>query len=255
MATAFAGTAPAARPRFHLYMAGAVVLIAFGGFIPTYWRPVAGGSFTGQPVMHLHGLLFFAWTLLFFSQSALVAAGRTADHRKWGMLGVGLVGMMTVTVPLAAINSMWAAERLGPHALELARRFTAVPLVSLPIIVGMFGLAIANVHRPEVHRRFMLLMQVPLLQAATGRLVKLALTPPGTPPGPPPGAFVSVPAGLLMDLLIVAAMINDRRTIGRVHPVYAGGLAVLVAEQLLVVPISTSAAWLAFATWLQHLVR
>lgn len=244
------------RPRFWLWMAVAVVLIAFGGFVPPYWSRVATGSFTGQPIMHLHGWLFFAWTLLYFSQNALVAAGRIADHRAWGMAGIFLVGMMAISVPLASINSMWVADRLGGPAMgDLARRFSAVPLTGLPLIIGFFGFAIANVRRPEWHKRLMLLMQIMLLEAAAGRITPYLLVPGGPRPGPPPGAFVSLPGGLAVDLLIVAGMIYDRRTRGAVHPAYKIGLSIILAQQFLVVPISMSAGWLNFAVWLQHLVR
>src|SRR5579859_2473438 len=70
---------------FYLWMAGAFLLIAFGGFLPTYWMPVAAGTFHRPPIVHIHGLLFFAWTCFFFAQTALVAAGRTPDHRTWGL--------------------------------------------------------------------------------------------------------------------------------------------------------------------------
>jgi hypothetical protein len=256
MATAFAASGRAApRSRFHLWMALAATFFAFSGFVPTYFAPLAAGRFTGQPIMHFHGMLFFAWTLLFLSQSALVAAGRTPDHRKWGMLGLVLMGMMAVTVPLASINSMHVAEGISPEAAELARRFTAVPLTGLALMLGLFGVAIANVHRPEVHKRLMLVLMVSMLQAPFSRFVALALTPPGAPPGPPPGAFVSIPGGLAMDLLLVVAMVRDKRMLGHVHSAYVWGLAVVVAQQLLVVPISFSDGWLAFATWLQGLVR
>jgi len=52
------------------------------------------------------------------------------------------------------------------------------------------------------------------------------------------------------DLLLVAAMVHDRRTRGRVHPAYwyAGGL--VLAVQVLRVPISTTSAWLRLTHWL-----
>lgn len=253
MATAYAERrAVPVRSRFYLWMAGAVTLIAFGGFLPSYWSKMATGTFTGQPIMHLHGALFFAWTLLYFSQSALVAAGRTPDHRRWGLFGIFLVGMMAISVPLASINEIWAAERIGPAAGDLARQFVAVPMLALPLVIGLFGLAIANVQRPETHKRLMLLMQMPLLEAAAGRVT--AMLADG-PPGPAPGAFVTIPGALAVDLLVVVAMVHDWRTLGRVHRVFAIGLPVLLVVQFGTVAISTMPGWLAFASWLQHLVR
>ncbi len=230
-------------------------MIAFGGFFPTYWGRIAAGNFGGQPVMHLHGALFFSWTLLFFTQSALVAAGRTPDHRKFGLFGIALFGTMVLSVPLVAINEIWVAERLGPAEGELARQFVAVPLLGLLVMIGFFSAAIANISRPDVHRRFMLVMMVSMLQAAMGRVFLTLLAPAGTVGAPPPGAFVTIPAGIAVDLLLVVAMVYDKRTIGHVHWAYRLGVPLVVAEQLLVVPISTSAAWLGFASWLQQLVR
>jgi hypothetical protein len=48
---------------FYLWMAGVFVLIAFGGFTPTYWARVAGGTFHGPPILHIHGALLFSWLL------------------------------------------------------------------------------------------------------------------------------------------------------------------------------------------------
>ena len=48
---------------FYFYMALACMAVAFTGFAPTYWLPLANRSFSASPVVHFHGLLFFAWSL------------------------------------------------------------------------------------------------------------------------------------------------------------------------------------------------
>ena len=70
---------------FYVWMAGAFLLIAFGGFTPTYWAKVAAGTFHAEPIIHIHGILLFTWTCFFFVQTALVASGRILDHRAWGL--------------------------------------------------------------------------------------------------------------------------------------------------------------------------
>ncbi len=50
---------------FYLWMAGVFVLIAFGGFTPTYWAPVARSNFHGPPILHIHGALLSSWTLFY----------------------------------------------------------------------------------------------------------------------------------------------------------------------------------------------
>src|SRR4051794_35676826 len=54
---------------FYVWMAAACVAVAFGGFAPTYWLQVPAGTFVGAPILHLHGLVFSAWTLLLLSQT------------------------------------------------------------------------------------------------------------------------------------------------------------------------------------------
>jgi hypothetical protein len=80
--------------------------------------------------------------------------------------------------------------------------------------------------------------------------------PPATgaigPSAGPPVALTVLP-GLVINLLIVAAMIHDRRTSGRVHPVYwvAGGT--VLAVQVLRIPLSSTSAWDQLALWLAAL--
>jgi hypothetical protein len=38
-------------------------IVAFCGFLPTYWLKLADGTFSGTPIQHLHGAFFFAWYL------------------------------------------------------------------------------------------------------------------------------------------------------------------------------------------------
>jgi hypothetical protein len=240
---------PGARSSFYVWMSGVFVLIAFAGFIPTYWAKVATGSFHGAPILHLHGAIFFTWTLFFFVQTVLVATGRTPDHRSWGLAGISLATAMVFTVVLAAINSMRVAGAIG--LADEARRFAYVSLSGAVLFAGFVGAAIVWVRRADVHKRLMMLAMIPLMHAAFARVFAMAFAPAGAK-GPPP-VFVSVPPGLAMDLLIIAAMIHDWRTRGRPHPVYWIGGAVLLLDQTLAVPLSATATWMTIATWVQSL--
>ena len=234
---------------FYVGMSFAFIAIAFGGFIPTYWAKMASGTFTGAPILHIHGALFFTWTLFFMVQTSLVASGRVLDHRSWGMAGISLATAMGFTVVLAAINSIQVAETMGMG--DQARRFSIVSLSALVVFAAFFGAAIAQVRRPEVHKRLMILAMLPLMQAAMARVFATFMTPPGVI-GPPP-VFVAVPPGLTIDLLLVAAIVYDWRTRGRPHPVYLIGGAILVAQQILIVPISATPAWMSAARWVESL--
>lgn len=247
MVATTAGEAGTGSRRFYVGMALAFVVIAFGGFIPTYWAKLASGTFTGHPILHIHGMLFFGWTLLFLAQTTLAAQGRLRDHRAWGIAGVALATAMGFTVVLAAINSIKVAEAMGMG--DAARRFTVVSLGALALFGTFFTLAIVNNTRAELHKRLMILAMIPLMQAATARIFQ---TLANGPPGPPP-VFVAIPPGILVDLLVVVAMVYDWRTRGRPHPVYWIGLAALLAEQLLGPPISQTGAWMSFARGVESL--
>ena len=230
---------------FYVWMAGAFLLVAFGGFVPTYWAPVMAGTFRAPPVIHIHGMLMFAWTCFFLVQTALVASRRTMDHRSWGLAGIALFSVIACAI---LVGEMAVIKRDEPLGLgDAARRFAAVTLCAWPLMVGLFTLAIVNVQRPEVHKRLMTLLMAAMMTPAIARLFLTFLAPPGAATGGPPPPFVSIPPALIADLFIVFAIVRDWRTHGRPHPVYVYGGPVLLAQQLLTVPFAATATWMSIA--------
>ena len=167
-------------------------------------------------------------------------ARAVARHRELGIAGVALATGMFFVGTGMALSSIRRSEAAGFGDAALA--FSAVSLTGIVLFAVLFGIAIANVKKPEIHKRLILVATVSILQAAVGRWFLLFLAPPLPPGGQasPPPVIVSVIPALVADLLIVAAMIHDARTRGSVHRVYwiAGGA--LLAVQLLRVPLSTS---------------
>ena len=228
---------------FYFNMALACMATALLGFAPTYFVPLARGSFSGAPVVHFHGLLFFTWTLYFSLQTWLMASGRTAWHRSLGIVGVSLATAMTIFGVLVAIEAMKRSAALGQADAGLA--FAIVPLSGIAFFAVVFALAVGATRRPETHKRLMLLAAISLLDAAVARWFLTFLAPPG-PLGPPPVA-VTIPPAFVAYLLLVVAIVHDRRRLGRVHPVYVYGGVALIAVKLLNLPISTTGAWHHFA--------
>ncbi len=235
--------APARTQYFYFYMALSCMAVAFLGFAPTYWLPLASGSFPSLPVVHFHGMLFFTWTLYFAFQTWLAASGRIARHRTIGMIGVSLATAMTMLGFLATVSAMKRAAALGLTDAGIA--FAIVPLSGIVFFAVILTLAIANTRRPETHKRLMLLAAISILDAAVARWFLTFLAPPG-PPGPPPVEVTIVPA-FVAYLLLAVAIVFDWRTRGRPHPVYIYGGAALVAVKLLNWPISATPAWHSFA--------
>jgi hypothetical protein len=234
---------------FYVWMAAAFVLVAFGGFIPTFWAKVAAGSFHAAPIIYIHGILLFTWTCFYFAQTALIATGRISNHRSWGLVGISLFTAIVFVIIVGEVTVIKRDEALG--AGDAARRFAAVTLCALPLMAGLFILGIANVRHAQVHKRLMLLLMAAMLTPAIARLFLTFFAPPGT--SGPPAPFVSIPPGLVADLFVVVAMLRDWRTLGRPHPVYVyGGLAVL-AQQLLTVPLAATGTWMAIARTFEKL--
>jgi len=246
---------PLRRSRFYLFAAIACAAVAIGGFMGTYWLQLPAGTFRGPPLLHVHGFLCTVWVLYLISQSNLITRGKIRNHRDWGLLGIALASVLTVVALAVALASL--NQRLAQGAGDEARAFLIVPLSAIGLFAGFTAAAIANVKRPEWHRRFMIVGTVCLIQAALARVFFLISTGggPGMRPGlspVPPVSIAAVPA-LLLELIIVAGMIRDWRVLGRVHPAWIIGAVVITLFELIRAPISASPAWLGFADWAAHI--
>jgi hypothetical protein len=237
--------------RFHLWMAGVFILIAFGGFIPSYWSRIVAGTFHAPPIAHVHGALLFSWTLFYFMQTAWIASGRTTTHRAWGAAGIALFSVMICSIVVLKITGMRLDDARGLG--DASRRFAAVALCALPLIIALFALAIANVRRPEVHKRLMYVLMAGLMVPAIARVFLALLAPPGAANDGPPPPWVSTPPTLVATLLIVAGMVYDWRHRGRPHSVYVYGALAMVASNLFTVYFAGTQAWMSTARYLEGL--
>ena len=236
-------TTPAAsRDRlFYGAMAIAMGLTVFGGFARTYYGPLTLGgpraTLSGGPwtfVVHTHAALFTSWVLLFIVQTALVAGRRVAIHRRLGIAGAVLAAGMVVAGAFTAIRS--AARGGAPPGID-PLSFMAVPIFDLVMFSSFIGTALVWRRDKETHKRLMLLAYVSIIAAATARL-------PGVQAFGPPAFF-----GLALTF-VVAGVIYDLVSRGRVHPVYKWGGTMLLLSVPLRLLISNTAPWRSFAEWL-----
>ena len=246
---------PERRPRTRFYLALALVCaaIAIGGFAPSYWLQLPAGTFKGAPLLHIHGVLATAWVLFLISQSTLVTRGSVARHRDWGLFGISLASVLTIVAMMVAIQAM--TDKLAHGAGDPVRSFLIVPMSGIVMFAGFTAAAVANIRRPEWHRRFMIVGTVALLGAAMARVFFYFAVGggpgvrPGLMPAPPPPAMPMV-SGLLLELILVAGMIHDKRKHGRVHPAWIYGFVIMTAVTLLRVPFGGTDLWLGIADWL-----
>jgi len=260
-ATTYVPTLRITRDWFYVWMGALCMVLPMGGFLGTYLVPVATGTFEEPTILHLHALFSFAWVGLFVLQSWLIARGRVARHQAFGLGGIALATATFFTGVTIAIKAMNAGSVAGNA--QNARAFAIVPLTVIGIFAGLVAAAIANIKRPEYHKRLMLMATFSIMPPAMGRLILMAATltigaPRQFGVGPPSVVLAMAAgtvAGVAADLLIVAAMVYEWRKNGRPHRVYwiAGGAIIIV--QVLRIPMSTTGAWADFAQILSSLAQ
>ena len=241
---------PLSERRFFTWMSAAMAAVAFAGFARTYYlagfndgpRPVL------TPVVHLHGALSTAWILLLILQTRLIANGRRDIHRLMGMAGTGIGAAILATGIFVAISSerrVHTAATAGTLADPYV--FLIFPFASIWLFALFVTLGVLKRNRPDAHKRYMLLATASLIVPALARIVTQA-TQGGVP------GVVAVPgvvgAVVLVNVFLLAMVIHDLHTRGRVHPVTLWGGAVTVISEVLRFAIGFSAPWQAFARML-----
>jgi hypothetical protein len=233
-AAAVSAAAPLRR-REHAVFFGFALLVTgliVAGFFPTFFRPLANGELTLAPSVRLHGVLFFAWLALLLTQITLVATRNVRWHRRLGVAGVTLAAAMVVIGLLVALNAL--ARDVAAGKGDEAKAFLIFPILDMILFPTLVGLAIAFRHRPDVHKRLMLLATLGLSIAGTFRLFQ-SVDPQG------------VWALVFNDALLLIPMLHDKLAYGRVHPVLWIGGGVLVAVHQTELWLGTSSVWMAIA--------
>ena len=227
----------------HLFfstMALCMLATVFAGFAHTYY--LAGVFHAPLPslIIHLHGAAFSCWILLLVTQTSLVAAGRVDVHRRLGIAGFLLAILMVMLGVLAATDSL--VREAGPTGRD-PKFFYIVPLTDMLIFATLIFFAMRARSNPPTHKRLIFVGTTALLIAAIARW---------------PFAFVNrkAPVAALVSysfLLILVAY--DLWSTRKVHRATLWAGAFLIFVQQIRLPIGKTAAWHAFASWIQSLAR
>jgi hypothetical protein len=216
--------ARAARGPFYVGVSLLIIAIVLAGFAPSFVQ-IASGRPTPW-IIHVHAAVYVGWLALLVCQTVLAARGKIAAHRRVGTFGIGYAVVVWVLGLVVSVAAPAAHVRAGEWDLERAVTFMPIPLVDMLLFAAFFGAAIAYRHRPEIHKRLVLLAYVAIMIAGAGRL-----------------SFLNTPGQIAAWYLpVVAGMIYDRVKRGRVHPVYWIGAAVM-GVSLLRVPFGSTEIW------------
>jgi hypothetical protein len=230
-----------------IFYTGAGLAIAatiLWGFAPSFylshWLTAPPGTPRIGLLLALHGTVFSAWLALMVVQPLLIARRNIPVHRTLGLFGAGVAALMVALGNLAAVFAMNGGfQGVGDPLV-----FYAVPFFTINGFGVTAWLAIRWRHFPETHKRLILLANCNLLGAAIARI------PLGWVQAGAPFTFIFGP-----DLIIVAGMLYDWRTRGKVHRVWLVGGALVVASHVAMIGIMGTPWWHGFAQAMASLAR
>lgn len=226
------GRHPRRAPRkLHGFFIGFAVLFAvivLTGFSRTFFLPMARGTLSKPLIVHLHGAFFFAWTGLLIAQAILAATKRLRLHRKVGSIAGWLVLPMLVLGTIVATRDTVHDFKAGGG--EAALSFYYGELADLAMFGLLAGGAMLLRHKPDYHKRWVILGSLGLVGAAIGRIPEIS------------GFFLYIFLGLIAS--VAGYDIASRRA---VHQATLIGAAILLLLGLTEGKIGNTAAWLTTA--------
>ena len=210
---------------FFIGMSVAFIITVFAGFARTYFLRPYFFSNSVPPLLHLHGIVFTLWPVFVVIQTVLVASNRTRVHRRLGIVGAFLVvSMVVVGTVTAIVRAKQNAVALGSTAPLAGLEMPLGDMVVFPLLIGA---ALYFRNKMDVHKRLMLLATVSIMAPAIIRI---------------PFAFIQTGPLVffgLTDLFIVACMVYDFVSRGRVHQAtLLGGLIIVVSQLVRVMLLS-----------------
>jgi len=225
--------------RLYIGVAIGTALITLVGFAPTYYLKFLFGTPPLRPLLHIHGLVMTTWIVLFFVQLRLVAAHRTDLHRRLGVAGAVLAGLVVVIGTIVALSQGHIHFLANDEPIE-------PPLLLLPVTLGillLFGTfvtaAILLRRRPDFHKRLMALACLNILAPGIDRW---------------PSHFIAYADRstlfVLNDLCIAACIAYDTFKNRRLHLVWIWAGALIVSLQILTLIVRNTPAWLRVGEWL-----
>lgn len=222
-----------------IFLAAAIgfPLVVLVGYFKSYY----GSVFFDVPsvansLVHAHGVVMSAWVLYFVAQIALIRSKNVKLHMTMGLAGVALALIVIVVGMATAYDAQLVRGSAPPGANPHA--FFLLPVSDMTIFAMLFAGAIYYRKRPVEHKSLMLLTAINFMPAALFRI-------PVVPPEYTYFWAFGVPA-----VVAISALAWRTWRAGKLNPVFALGVMLVVIAVPLRPVISESQAWLSFVGWL-----
>ncbi|HEY0314237.1 MAG TPA: hypothetical protein VGC56_17315 [Allosphingosinicella sp.] len=225
---------------FFLLFLAACWLGVVMGFSPAVAKRWAGHAAYPAPlILQVHAFAFGAWLLLLSAQIALVRVRQVKVHQSLGLIGVGLVPLMTVTALAAEIYSQRFHVAHPPNNYA----FFILPIFYALGFGVLAGAGLVRRKDPAAHKRLILLATSIIVGAAYARWWGDPLT----------ARFGDGYVGMLVNtfagtnLLLLGAALYDYATRRRLHRVYEIGVPAILLCEIATSFVYHSPAWLPVA--------
>jgi hypothetical protein len=177
----------APRSSFFFWSSALLLSLLAIGFAPTLYLRA---FFAVPPIpgyLYVHGGVLTAWFVWFVVQTTMVRTGRTALHRRFGVIGAILAAAIIVAGPMATMRFV---ARLRAGGIDWDTDMSAIPalgiegqpmvlfasevfwgnLLGIVVFAGLVLAAILLRRDPQAHKRLMLLASIALVGPALARI-------------------------------------------------------------------------------------
>lgn len=213
----------------------ALYVTVWFGFAKTYYAAGMIHAPLPAPIVHIHAAVMTLWMLLLAVQVGFVLARKVAWHRSLGVFGFLLALAIVIVGPIAATNSM--RRGTAPEGLD-SLTFYIIPMTAIALF-AIFAFAAWRVRRqPAAHKRLIMLANIEIIGAAVARwqFHLFHAHPP---------AQNLVPLAFIL-AIIAYDLVSQRKVLRST----IWGSVLLMAVNLVRVPIGFTHAWHAFATFM-----
>lgn len=238
------GTHAAERSSFFFWLSVLLLSFLLIGFAPTLYLRAFVSVEPIPAYLHVHGIVLTSWYVWLIVQTYMVRSGRTATHRRLGVIGA-VIGLAVVFAgPMATLGAVgriraagidWDTDMSalpflgvdGVPMINFASQVVWANFLSIAVFAGLLAAAILLRRTPQAHKRLIVLASIAIVGPALARISRWPVL------GGEDGPFIPVVSfGLLLSLIV-----HDLVTTRRLHTATwmgCGSIALAtIAQQLI----------------------
>lgn len=194
-------------------------------------------SFASPWWVHVHGVTFMGWLGLYTAQNFLAWRGNVVAHQRLGRGAAVYVGWMVLVG--VSVNTLAAINHRIPPFFE-TNVFLVMDWMTVAVFAGLTWAGVRLRGATDWHRRLMLCGAIEVMGPGIGRLLPLPFM----------GTWILWGVWAATVPFMLAALIYDVATRGKVHPAYYWGFGAITLGVALMRPLAFTPPMVALAHYL-----